>query len=135
MVESANKLVVEARLKGVGMHWERKNVNPMLSFRNGVCHDRWQETWQVAGSQARKLQALRRSKRAARRSEARLLLHNPALLTSPALPPQPLPHPPSLSVVSPPSAPAATLPGSSRPSAHHPWKKYSACHPKAFAKN
>jgi len=30
IVESANKLVVQARLKGPGMHWERKNVNPML---------------------------------------------------------------------------------------------------------
>ena len=27
-VESANKLVVEARLKGSGMHWARVNVNP-----------------------------------------------------------------------------------------------------------
>ncbi|HEY6411332.1 MAG TPA: hypothetical protein VIY29_28055, partial [Ktedonobacteraceae bacterium] len=32
MVESANKNVVEARLKGTGMHWERKNVNPMLTL-------------------------------------------------------------------------------------------------------
>jgi Uncharacterised protein family (UPF0236) len=135
MVESANKLVVEARLKGAGMHWERKNVNPMLALRNGVCNQRWQETWQVARSQARKREALRRSKRTARRIEARLLLHNPALLTSPALPPHPPRQPPSLSVVSPPSAPAATLPGSSRPSAHHPWKKQPACRPKAFAKN
>ena len=31
MVESANKNVVEVRLKGPGMHWERKNVNPMLA--------------------------------------------------------------------------------------------------------
>ena len=29
-VESANKLVVEARLKGAGMRWRRQNVNPML---------------------------------------------------------------------------------------------------------
>jgi hypothetical protein len=32
-VESANKLVVQARLKGAGMHWERKNVNPMPGCR------------------------------------------------------------------------------------------------------
>jgi hypothetical protein len=36
MVESANKNVVETRLKGAGMHWERKNVNPMLALRNAV---------------------------------------------------------------------------------------------------
>jgi hypothetical protein len=29
-VESGNKLVVEARLKGAGMHWERANVKPLL---------------------------------------------------------------------------------------------------------
>ena len=66
MVESANKLVVEARLKGAGMHWERSHVNPLLAWRHGVCHQRGQETWHLAGSPARKLQALRRSKRALR---------------------------------------------------------------------
>jgi len=28
IVESANKLVVEARLKGSGMHWHPSHVNP-----------------------------------------------------------------------------------------------------------
>ncbi|MGH2524189.1 MAG: ISKra4-like element ISKra4 family transposase, partial [Anaerolineales bacterium] len=32
-VESANKLVVEARLKGAGMHWARPHVDPMLALR------------------------------------------------------------------------------------------------------
>src|SRR5215211_2533447 len=44
-VESANKLVVEARLKGAGMHWERGVVNSMLTLRNVVCNDRWKEAW------------------------------------------------------------------------------------------
>jgi hypothetical protein len=44
-VESANKLVVEARLKGAGMHWHPDTVNPMLALRNVVCSDRWEETW------------------------------------------------------------------------------------------
>jgi hypothetical protein len=48
MVESANKLVVEARLKGAGMHWECSHVNPLLALRNGVCNQCWQETWQLA---------------------------------------------------------------------------------------
>jgi hypothetical protein len=43
--ESANKLVVEARLKGAGMHWARRNVNPMLALRNTLCNDRWDEAW------------------------------------------------------------------------------------------
>ena len=45
MVESANKLVVEARMKGAGMHWEPANVNPMLAVRNAVCNDRFEELW------------------------------------------------------------------------------------------
>lgn len=48
IVESANKLVVQARLKGPGMHWERKNVNPMLALRLAVCNDRWAEMWNKA---------------------------------------------------------------------------------------
>ena len=44
-VESANKLVVEARLKGAGMRWCRQNVNPMLVLRNAVCNREWQQTW------------------------------------------------------------------------------------------
>ncbi len=45
IVESGNKLVVEARLKGAGMHWAGENVNPMLCLRNIICSDRWQEEW------------------------------------------------------------------------------------------
>jgi hypothetical protein len=50
-VESANKLVVEARLKGAGMRWQRHNVNPMLVLRNGVCNRRWTQTWTTARAQ------------------------------------------------------------------------------------
>ncbi len=45
MVESANKLVVEARLKGAGMHGKPENVTRMLLVRNAVCNGRWSETW------------------------------------------------------------------------------------------
>jgi hypothetical protein len=70
MVESAQKNVVEARLKGAGMHWERKNVNPMLALRNAVCNDRWKEMWQKALAQQRKEQALHQSVRAEQRAQA-----------------------------------------------------------------
>ena len=40
-----HKLVVEARLKGAGMHWKRENVDPMLALRNIVCSDRWAQEW------------------------------------------------------------------------------------------
>lgn len=45
IVESGNKLVVEARLKGSGMHWADPNVNSMLALRNILCSDRWKEEW------------------------------------------------------------------------------------------
>jgi hypothetical protein len=45
MVESGNKLVVEARLKGAGMHWQRRNVNPMLALRGILCSRRWEQAW------------------------------------------------------------------------------------------
>jgi hypothetical protein len=67
IVESGNKLVVEVRLKGSGMHWADANVNPMLSLRNILCSDRWKEEWpkievwllQQASQQRRKLHQLR----------------------------------------------------------------------------
>ena len=43
-VESANKVGVQARMKGSGMHWKRENVNPMLCLRNALCSDRWEES-------------------------------------------------------------------------------------------
>jgi hypothetical protein len=45
IVESGNKLVVEVRMKGSGMHWAEEHVNPMLAIRNVICSDRWKEEW------------------------------------------------------------------------------------------
>ena len=76
MVESANKLVVEARLKGAGMHWKRENVNPMLLLRNAVCNDRWQETWQgrmKQGQQARRLKRVQQAQARLHQAFRRLL--------------------------------------------------------------
>ena len=53
IVESANKLVVEARLKGAGMHWARASVNPMLVLRNAVCNDRWRTVWAASAAHIR----------------------------------------------------------------------------------
>jgi len=44
-VESANKLVVESRMKQAGMRWAPHNVDPMLALRNIACNDRWEEAW------------------------------------------------------------------------------------------
>lgn len=53
-VESGNKLVVEARLKGAGMHWEENNINPMLAIRNILCSGRWKEDWPRIEARLRK---------------------------------------------------------------------------------
>ena len=45
IVESANKLVVETRLKGSGMHWHERHVNPMLALRTMICSKRWKQEW------------------------------------------------------------------------------------------
>lgn len=44
-LESGNKLVVQARLKGAGMHWAEEHVNPMLAIRNILCSGRWRKDW------------------------------------------------------------------------------------------
>lgn len=82
-VESANKLVVEARLKGPGMHWARHNVNGMLALRNAECSGRWDETWAAAS-------ACRRRKR--RQKPASLAQVAPA--TKSPTPPAQEPEPP-----------------------------------------
>jgi hypothetical protein len=45
-VESGHKLVMQARLKGPGMHWRPEHVNPMLAVRLALLNDRWAESWQ-----------------------------------------------------------------------------------------
>jgi hypothetical protein len=72
IVESGNKLVVEARLKGAGMHWERANVDPMLGLRNIVCSDRWIEEWPVIANQLRQQARERRNQQRKKRRLAKM---------------------------------------------------------------
>ena len=60
IVESGNKLVVEVRLKGSGMHWAERNVNPMLALRNILCSRRWKEEWPRIESRLRQHATQRR---------------------------------------------------------------------------
>src|SRR6266702_8266476 len=66
-VESANKLVVEARLKGAGMRWGRQNVNPMRVLRNGVCNRQWKQTWATSVAQRQALRTHRRQAKSQQR--------------------------------------------------------------------
>jgi hypothetical protein len=95
MAQSGNKLVVQARLKGAGMHWEERNVNPMLALRTTLCSDRWHEGWKLirAGWHTRHIQRLvARAEGARERASARLrhtLLHLPLPLLLALFPPLP----------------------------------------------
>jgi len=129
MVESANKVVVQARLKGAGMHWQENHVNPMLTLRNAVCNERWQESWQQITSEQQCQRLLQRQERATTRWQQRvgslLLL---LLRLRPAVPK-------AVATSSAALKSKATLTGSSRPSRTHPWKKALVCRPKPLAKN
>jgi hypothetical protein len=54
IVESGNKLVVEAHPKGAGMHWAEAHINPMLALRNIQCSARWKEEWPKIEARLRK---------------------------------------------------------------------------------
>jgi hypothetical protein len=111
-VESANKLVVEARLKGSGMHWAPEHVDPLLALRTIACSDRWGEAWPQICRQ-RRLQE--RARRAARRRARR-----PPGLPRPAPPPTP---PPPVAPPPAPSRPRPKLVVNGRPTPQHPRKR------------
>jgi hypothetical protein len=106
MVESANKLVVEDRLKGAGMHWAEANVNPLLALRNAFCNARWAEAWHVVEQGLRQQVVVQRQNR---RNQRR------------AIPPAPATAPPPTR----PAAPPARMPSSPEPEVKppHPWKR------------
>lgn len=138
-VESGNKIVVEARLKGAGMHWARPNVDPLLGLRNILCSDRWYEDWKQIASGLRQIQALHR--------QAIHLKHRPVIQPPDASVPIVIPvDPQPASPLPQPSASPLPIhqedphPKSSIPAPNHPWrhspigkaKYWSADH---FAKN
>jgi len=71
-VESANKLVVEARLKGAGMRWCGQNVNPMLVLRNAVCNRQWKQSWATAVAQRQALRTQQRQVKSQQRLDTAL---------------------------------------------------------------
>lgn len=126
-VESGNKLVVEARLKGAGMHWARPHVDSLLALRNIACSDRWDEAWPQITTQ------LRRQARAAhlRRFQKRQtqLATLSAEDTTPTVTPLvmaainaiPTRVPESVSLPTTPTSDLDATP-STRPAANHPWR-------------
>jgi len=111
MVESGHKRVVQARLKGAGMHWARPSVNPMLALRCAVCNDRWDEVWPRI---ARRLRAAPAAPPRPRRP--------PGLSAAQASRPRRAPRPPRPRVAPMPAdRPTTVVAG--RPTADHPFKR------------
>ena len=116
-VESANKLVVEARLKGAGMHWERRHVDPMLALRCAVCSDRWAEAWEVIARGLREQAGQRCAARRERRAQAAAA----AAVGAPAAPAAPAGEEKPAAAGK--QGPAAGAAGR-RPAADHPWRRF-----------
>lgn len=62
-VESSHRWVVQARLKGAGMHWKPEHVNPMLAVRLALLNERWTEAWHDQHRLRRRQQHLKRQAR------------------------------------------------------------------------
>jgi hypothetical protein len=108
-VESANKLVVEARLKGSGMHWTEAHADAMAALRTVLRNHRWAAMWPRI---VRHLRGQRHRAAALRRAAAPL----PAALTPPARSPAPAPSLPM-------TTPTKTIVGG-RPTPDHPWRRF-----------
>jgi hypothetical protein len=125
-VESANKLVVEARLKGAGMHWARPHVDPTVALRNIACSDRWEEAWPQITRELRRQAAQRRvQQRQKRKTRCDALPARADATTAPEkidnqpTPEIPITSTPSLTPITvSPSAPKTPW----RPAANHPWR-------------
>jgi len=102
--ESANKHVVQARLKGAGMQWAPTSVNALLALRCAERSDRWLSTWSTLAHRLR---------RPYRRAPV------------PVAPPGPpdLPPPPPV-----PAQPHAPYFANGKPTRAHPYDRYPACH-------
>jgi hypothetical protein len=118
-VESAHKVMVEARLKGAGMHWAPAHVNPMAALRNVVYNDRWEEAWGQLSTQLRQQAWARaQARRQARRSPA---LPAPAPVLAVSEPDLPLWDDDPAAAPAPPPTPTPDQPA--RPAADHPWRR------------
>lgn len=114
--ESANKIVVEARLKGSGMHWARAHVDPLVALRTVACANRWSEVWPRISAHLRA--------EADQRRRARWCAHHqtatpaPAESAPPSMATRVLPDAPT-----PPPARRGKSVVNGRPTALHPWKR------------
>lgn len=114
-VESGNKVVVEARLKGAGMHWEREHVNPVVALRDLLCSARWDEDWPRIATQLREAHLKQRQQRQRTRSQHRHLELHPHVELAP---------PQGVKSIARTRKVTRTAKGKhpARPPANHPWR-------------
>ena len=117
-MESGNKVVVEARLKGAGMHWAEGHVDPLLGLRNILCSDRWEEAWPQILGVLHEQETQQRKTRYQKRHPQRAETVPPA---SP-FPGEVLPTEASPSLPPPVASPAQPAAPWSRPAPNHPWR-------------
>jgi len=124
-VESANKLVVEARLKGSGMHWVREHVSPMVALRTVACSGRWEEAWlQISKRLCQEAKERSASRRCQRRAAGVANMTAPVTAVAVELVLEtaiPVPTPPAPPVVAQVEGKVAT--NYRRPAAAHPWRQ------------
>jgi hypothetical protein len=116
MVESGNKLVVEVRLKGAGMHWQRLHVDALLALRNIICSDRWSKEWPRIVDQLRQQTQHRRQ---ALRQKHRLVTADPG----PEQPSEVQIDPRVLENALKRSSTKANSDEPHRPAPNHPWRR------------
>ena len=125
IVEGANTVVVENRLKGSGMHWAPRHVDAMLALRTVVCADRWDEAWPQISARLRRDAQARSRRLRSERADARVA-------AQPAITPPSPPSPPAPIVTSPrPVPPSPTPPNTivnGRPTTAHPWNRRLLTH-------
>jgi hypothetical protein len=111
IVESAGKLVVEARLKGSGMHWSVRQLNPVLALRGRLCSGQWTETWtEIARAWRTQMRTRQRAARRRRQAERERKM---AEQTAPGCEPVPAPQ-------------RAKTIVDGKPTNDHPWKRSPA---------
>lgn len=118
IAESGNRVAVQRRLKGPGMHWARGHIDPLVALTGVECNGRWAEAWpHVQQQERRQRRAARAQRRACRAASAPPPAVAPRLA---AAPPAPRPVPPAAR----PGLPRRPR----RPAADHPWRRLSIAH-------
>jgi len=133
-MESANKLLVEARLKGAGMHWARPPMNPMVALRTVAYGDCWAEAWPHITTQQRHAARMASADRRVARAQVAQAQAQAQEASQPETPTVSarVTTPPAVRV---PSRRTSAVSGDCthhphKPAADHPWRRGSLSRPR-----